>query len=216
MTYTGIIKTAVELSSAGQTKLSEQILELPGMSSSKGRSLLNYLVFDGAKYLEIGVYKGSTFSSALYGNTPSAAFAIDDWSWTKNPANATDIITIETFKPIVDTCVPGAIYTVIEKDAFSVDEHDLQGNKFNVYFYDGDHSWDSQAKAITHYYPFLEDEFILIVDDYDWGAAKGATESALKQMNIAVLFDIILSTDSKRNGAHAGWWMGYYVAHCKK
>ena len=37
--------------------------------------------------------------------------------------------------------------------------------KFNIYMYDGNHSEDSHFKALDHFFPCLDDEFIYLVDD---------------------------------------------------
>lgn len=63
------LNKSVALAVLGHGKLSEPIMMLEGMSSFANRLFLNNLCEIGGNYLEIGSWKGSTFISALYGNT---------------------------------------------------------------------------------------------------------------------------------------------------
>ena len=45
----------------------------------------------------------------------------------------------------------------------------------NFYLYDGEHSFEAQRQALTHFYAMLDDVFIFLVDDYSWDAAKAGT-----------------------------------------
>jgi len=64
------VKKSIRNAYIGDSKLNNDILMLNGMSSSKVRHLLNNLcALPEASYLEIGVWQGSTFISALYQNT---------------------------------------------------------------------------------------------------------------------------------------------------
>ena len=62
------IKNAIELANNYSSKITQQILDIDGMSSPKFRHLINNLVDDQTRYLDIGTWKGSVLMSALYGN----------------------------------------------------------------------------------------------------------------------------------------------------
>ena len=67
-------------SDRNESKLSADILSMEGMSGTKTRHLYNNICsLSGANYLEIGVFRGSTFCSAIYGNNIKAT-GIDNWS----------------------------------------------------------------------------------------------------------------------------------------
>ena len=54
---------------------------------------------------------------------------------------------------------------IIEQDCFKVDISKL--DKFNIFLYDGNHSYESQYKSLEYYYDCLDNEFIFItVDPY--------------------------------------------------
>ena len=202
--YISKVNQSIENAIAGKSKLTPDILSIDGMSSSRNRHLLNNLA-DNSNYLEIGVWHGSTFISALYGNIVKA-YAIDNWSefaegCTKEPF----LLNCESFG-IKD-------YLLIEGDAFKIDLG-LIKDKINVYFYDGNHSWQSTAKALTYFYPVLDDVFIFIVDDFGWagipnGALHGIKECGLK---IIDLWDLELINGSDKGA----WWNGLGIFILKK
>jgi hypothetical protein len=78
--YISRVEQAIAKAERQETKLTESQLNphiLPGMSGKKSRVLLNELVQPDIKYLEVGVYVGSTFISACYKNNPISAQSID-------------------------------------------------------------------------------------------------------------------------------------------
>ena len=63
-------------------KLIERERELFGLSSTRLRALLNNLCTPkGTNYLEIGVYRGATLISAVYGNPTCKAIGIDNFRY---------------------------------------------------------------------------------------------------------------------------------------
>ena len=62
-----------------ESKINNDILDIEGMSGVKSRHFFNNICScDDTRYLEIGSFHGSTFSSALYKNKIQAV-AIDNW-----------------------------------------------------------------------------------------------------------------------------------------
>ena len=63
------VKQSIQNAELGISQLNSKILNLEGMSSDKVRHFLNNICsLEHGNYLEIGVWKGSTFISALYKN----------------------------------------------------------------------------------------------------------------------------------------------------
>lgn len=63
------VKHSVHLAYHNQSKLSDDIMLLDGMTGTKTRHLYNNICSMGYRnYLEIGTWKGSSFISALYHN----------------------------------------------------------------------------------------------------------------------------------------------------
>lgn len=76
------IEAALELADSGVSKLSEREREIYGLSSTRLRSLLNNLCSkEGTNYLELGVYKGATIISAMYGNPKLKAVGVDNYRY---------------------------------------------------------------------------------------------------------------------------------------
>ncbi len=202
-----IIENIIQQSKKHQSKLTKEVLDLDGMSSPKIRHFLNNICAQkNIKYLEIGSWKGSTLCSALYNNYHIQATAIDNFSHHCD----------STIKPILEknikTYLSNNNLVVINEDCFKLDLSLL--NKFNVYFYDGAHDKLSQEKAITYFYPVLEDKFILIVDDFNNDSVRAGTDSGIKKMNLNIIKEWRLS--AKNNGDIEQWWNGLFVAIMSK
>lgn len=198
------IDGATDNAVAGKSKLIPPILSFWGMSSPRNRHLLNNLLdFPDVNYLEIGVYTGSTFVSALYGNEANAAYAIDNWSQFSGHASSFE-----------DNCKQyGIKHTLIEGDCFQIDRSRIK-EKINVYFYDGEHTDAATFSAINYYYDLLDDEFIFIVDDFDWWTVEKGVRDSVSAHNLNTVYERVL----KSNGTNDNetWWNGIYVSILRK
>jgi len=200
------VNNCIVSSIMGKTKLNEKALKLDGMSSFKVRNFLNYLLeYPNSKYLEIGVWKGSTFYSALYKNYPQYAVAIDDWSGFNGSS------LLDEFKSnIKDLENPYEVHCI---DSFQFDIEQFK-QKFNFYFYDGDHSVLSHELALTYYYGALEDSFVYICDDWNAPDVKNGTKIGIEKTGLKVIKEWELP--AKFNGDQENWWNGLYVLFASK
>lgn len=79
------VTAVLELSDAGQSKLSERERELYGVSSPRLKALLNNMCSkEGTNYLELGVFKGSTIISAAYGNLNTKLVGVENYTHNQN------------------------------------------------------------------------------------------------------------------------------------
>lgn len=186
------------------SKLNKKAYELEGMSSAKVRMFLNHL-HEGQnnRYLEIGVWKGSTFYSALYGNEFEYAVCIDNWSQFGSPKGE----FLQNLDELKDK------FDYYDEDCFTFDLSKFKHN-FNVYFFDGPHFEKDQEAALTHYIDCLDDEFIYLCDDWNEEEVKKGTRNAIEKLNLEVLQEWELP--SNYNGDRVNWWNGFYVAYCRK
>jgi hypothetical protein len=188
------------------SKLSSDILSLEGMSSNKIRHFLNNICsLPDGKYLEIGVWKGSTFIASLYENKLTNAIAIDNWSEFHGPK--------EDFQKNITKFLPATSHTFYETDCFNFDVNTIP-QKINIYFYDAGHTRVEQRLAFVHYNQIFEDTFIAIVDNYNWTQVQEGTQMAFKELQYNVLFEQFLASDKRADAA--GWWTGIYVAVISK
>jgi hypothetical protein len=234
VTYVQLANLALVGAYNGMSKLTPEVLALPGMSSARGRHLLNNLcAFNEARYLEVGPWKGSTLISALYGHNLAYHAAVENY--TEAPAGVRD----ELLANCAAHLGPSFVVNLVERDCFSFDPVSKGITGINVYFYDGSHTRDAQYRALAHYWASLADEFVLVVDDYAWKHVRQATQAALVDVGATVLFSAVLSDvldEEVRDIAPGdvrspvtglpvqhvttvypeGWHNGMYLAVCKK
>jgi hypothetical protein len=192
----------------GISKIDSKIKEMDGMTGIKTRHFYNNLLtIEDSKYLEIGTWKGSSVCSAMCGNS-SKILCIDDWSEFAGPKEEF-LINFEKYKGENQ-----AIY--IESDCFNIDINSI--GKFNIYMYDGNHSYESHYKSLTYFIDSLEDEFILIVDDWNWEQVRLATNNSIKDLNLTTLWskEIRLNDNNETTHDKDGWWNGIAVFLLKK
>jgi hypothetical protein len=194
----------VTFANGDDTKLTQKALTLEGMSSKKVRNLLNKCVsYPDSKYLEIGVWNGSTLYSALCGNNPEYVVAIDNFSEFGGQKQ-------KFLNNMSDIDVP---FEFIDQDCFSVDKSQFK-DKFNVYFYDGRHQAIDQEMALTYYYDVMEDTFLYICDDYNWSYVQDGTKSGVEKCNLKIIEEQTLLCD--KCGDASSWWNGIWIALLQK
>lgn len=205
------VKKSINDASQGKSKLSSELLKLygpnDGASGIKERHLLNNLCsLPGTRYLEIGVFHGSTFTAALFNNSANIldAVAVDNWAQFGNNK--------ESFLNKAYRFLPQNSFRFIEQDAFSIDLAKNFEYPVTVYFYDGDHSYESQYKAFTYFNSVFANTFIAIVDDWNHTAER-ATRQAFEKLGYTILFEQALTGP---NGDVNNWWYNVYVAVIKK
>jgi len=203
------LQAAFNQALAGHCELDPAVLEMDGMSGKKYRMLINHLIkgLENPRYLEIGTWAGSTLCSAINGNSVRAT-AIDNWSEFGGP-KAQFLKNLERFQ------TPNANVSFLEKDFRSVDYTQL--GRFNVYMFDGPHTAADQFDGIALVQPALDDEFILIVDDWNHTPAREGTLQALHKLNLSIVHSCEIRTTL--DGSHpavarqaSDWHNGYLIA----
>lgn len=209
--YKNLIDTAFHNAENNISKITDEIINMEGMSGTKTRHFYNNLLnTQDARYLEIGTWKGSSVCSAMC-NNKAKVVCIDNWSEFGGPKSEF-LENFQKFKGDNDA-------SFIENDCFNVDVSTLP--KFNIYMYDGNHTNESHYKALLHYYNCLDDVFIFIVDDWNDKHVRDGTINAIKNLNLKVLYEreIRLTWDNTHTPlpeATHGWWNGIYVAVLQK
>ena len=203
------LQAAFNQALAGRGALDPAVLAMDGMSGRKYRMLINNLIkgLDHPRYLEIGTWAGSTLCSAINGNDVRAT-AIDNWSEFGGP-KAQFLKNLERFK------TPSANVSFLERDFRSVDYTQL--GRFSVYMFDGPHTASDQFDGIALVQPALDDEFILIVDDWNHTPAREGTMQALHALNLSIVHSYEIRTTL--DGSHptvarqaSDWHNGYLIA----
>ena len=202
-----LVEASIAVAEQFGGKLPAEVLQLNGMSSAKVRRLLNHLCSrPGTRYLEVGVWAGSTLISALFGNASTivAADAIDNFSQFDGPRTV--------FEANTRQFLDAGSFTFHDKGYLEVSP--TLHPPVNVYFYDGDHSAESQRDGLLHFWPCLADEFIFIVDDWNWPQVQqGTFEGIAKSGGRVVKY---WELPAAFNGDLDQYWNGLFVAVIQK
>jgi hypothetical protein len=191
------LKSCIERAHRRESKLTDNLPPLPGMSGKKGRALINNVCsMEGTRYLEVGLWQGSTFRAALYENEIRAV-GIDDWSEFTGPRGY--------FMQQLPKYVGKNTVSICDGDCF----HHFFDEKFNVFFYDGEHSVLSQYRALAHFGPMMDSEFIYMVDDFKQPEVHQGTELVINDMGFEVLFQQGLGVLDRGHEDEDGWWDGF-------
>lgn len=194
-----------------ESKITDSILNLEGMSGSNFRHFINNLCsYPGTRYFEVGCWKGSTLVSAMYGNQESLVdiVACDNFSEFSGPKNE--------FLANIQTFAPNPHLRFFDSDCFVLNKAANFSAPMNVYFYDGAHTHKDQELAFTYFDSILDDVFIAIVDDWNLDAPRKGTALAFRKLGYKILFQATIDTQRNGNGNRDTWWNGTYVAVVKK
>jgi hypothetical protein len=189
---------------SGLRNLPTIIHSYEGYSGSYTREFYNRICsIPNCSYLEIGTWYGSSSISALYGNSVTATF-IDNWSEFNGNKNIL-INALEKYKG-------NSKYTLIENDCWKVDTTQL--SQYDVYLYDGPHTYSDQYNAIVKYYDCLKNNCIIMIDDWNWPDVQNGTRDGFKKVGANIIYskEIVLPISDtinmpKHKGANT-WWNG--------
>ncbi|AGE49432.1 hypothetical protein ATCVCan0610SP_257R [Acanthocystis turfacea Chlorella virus Can0610SP] len=202
--YIDHVEKSFELAKQRVSKCTPEILEMEGMSGALTRAFYNNLLnTEDARYLEVGAWKGSSTCSALCGNKATVT-VIDNWSEFGGPKD--ECITNIT------RAVGSNNVTIIDNDSFTIDLNVLA--KYNMYLYDGCHKRESHEKALTYFQDVLDDVFIFVCDDWNWGFVQDGTYDAIKKLGLIVEHERIEFTDG--NGCSDTFWNGIAIFVLRK
>jgi hypothetical protein len=208
------VNQSVDNANNNISKLTNDILDMDGMSGNKTRHLYNNLCsLDGANYLEIGTWKGSSFISASYGNNANS-IVIDNWSEFNGP--------FDEFISNVNRFCPEVKYNFIEKDCFKVTDDEIKSiyDSIDIYLFDGAHDYESQRKAMTYYKHLFSKYVIIIVDDFrsdtpEWANVKKGTYDGIEEAGLIVHHNVEIITYQEATG-RSEYWNGFGLFVCEK
>jgi hypothetical protein len=174
------IDESIEWGRLEVSKLTQEILDIHGITSNKVRCFLNNICnIDGATYLEVGVFRGATFCSAVYGNNINSR-AIDNFmSPNLTPKGVSQKIG-NYYKHNIDIPPQEEFLSNVKKHSnvkkTSVYKTDYQTFDFStlpnvdIIFYDGETKFHDQYVALTNMLPVFSNQTIIIMDDWNWNS----------------------------------------------
>ena len=169
-----LLQQLINNAAIGLPILPADVLHVQGYSAPKVRRLLNALCSQpGARYLEIGVCYGSTFIPAIYGNEAEAV-CIDHWQMFK--------ASRARFDANVAQLIPKRKFTALQGNCFDETIKAQVPHNISIYFYDGAHDRESHYQALMQYAPFMADQFVLLIDDWNWSEPNHGAKQAFEEL----------------------------------
>lgn len=201
---------ALEAAASGRD-LPEFLRDMPGMSGLKYRALINCLAasVEGARYLEIGSWLGSTACSVLAQNKVSA-LCIDNWS--QFDGSKADFLSNTSRAKSADNHLD-----LIESDFRAIDFGKL--GTFNIYMFDGPHEEKDQYDGVVLAQPALQHDHFLIIDDWNWPSVRIGTYKAILDCRLNVEASIEIRTTRRPDTKlvnKTDWHNGYFIAAISK
>ena len=198
------VVSAVEAAETETSRLSGEVLQIPGLCGTYNRHFLNRLCgFAGCRFLEIGSHLGASLCAALYANQTTAV-CIDNWSqFGGNRAKLENNLRQFT---------GGNDVQVIEGDCFKIDLAAF--GPFDVFYYDADHGREGTRRALVRYACTLANPAVLVIDDWNWARVRDGTRDALRDLKSSVIFEreiLLPQEDLEEMPRHRGrhtWWNG--------
>jgi hypothetical protein len=161
----------------GESRLTEDVLNVEGMSDARMRHLLNNIGGRVRTYVEVGCYHGSTLIAAAHGNPDLFALGIDNFSEDFPPWN-TRGGPREQLGDNLRKYAPHAQFVEGDFRLLTVD----QLPSIDCFFYDGAHDPQSQYEAILHFSPRFADESLLLFDDWNFDSVKDGTQAGVRDL----------------------------------
>jgi FkbH-like protein len=204
------VRDAFQDAMAMRGRLSEEAFHVDGFSGRKFRLFLNNLMSEvpNPRYMEIGVFHGASFCSALWKNKLRAV-GIDNWTEYdgKRQVFMDNLAKFRSAEADVE---------IIEEDFHRIDYGNI--GKFNILFYDGPHTEKDQYEGISLPQPAMDDQQIVVVDDWNWSPVRRATFDALRDLHLDIDYSIELRTTFNDealpvvHGQNSEWHNGSIVA----
>lgn len=204
MDYIKHIEDSIQWAELEVSKLTLEIINIHGITSNKVKCLLNNICnIDDATYLEIGVFRGSTFCSAIYGNNIKS-IGIDNWSspylmpsGVSQKMNAyikdkgTDpkedfLNNVKKFGKVENISVYRANYLNFDYSTIG---------PIDIIFYDGETKYYDQYTTIKKLTPHMSNNCILILDDWNW--QKEGVTKALEESNCFITYQKSIYTNGE-------------------
>ena len=194
-----------------------------GLTSPRVRHFLNNLCSqEGAVYLEVGVYAGSTFCAAVQNNDMVAAYANDNWSQPNLQPAREDLelvlenVTVDTFvENLQDNVTTETLdfdIQVLNGDSSKLGKKDFK-HDVNIIFYDGDNSEETMKQFFVNMIDFTEDIFTLVVDDANIQQNVVITKNFIDAFGLKILYERELLNEQEDVDM---WWNGLYVVVLSK
>lgn len=176
-----------------------------GMSSENIRFIMNEIcrLYCKDLYVEVGSWEGcSLISSALY-NKKAKFIGIDNFSQFEG--------SLDKIKANIEKMKMKNV-SVVEGDYQKTIPEILTPKSIDIYFYDGNHSYQDQIKGLDIIKPYLKDKCIIFVDDSSWIEPQKANNDWLEQNKDFEMITLTINDYSMENTCNNKfWWNGLTI-----
>jgi len=217
-----IVQRVLKAIDDGNTKTSNfnsDGYSIQGLSSDRIRHFLNSLCsHEDSVYLECGTFTGSTFFAATMGNQ-TKCIGVDDFS----EPNCKPMIERGQFTECgnpYDTLVTNwqkyenGNAAFVKSSVQELTEEDFGGARPNILFYDATHDMMEQMNNLNHLLPFMDDKFVVVVDDANFDGVVDGTVSWMQENNLDCYFERRILSSVIESPTH--WWNGIHVLVVQK
>ena len=182
------LEYSAALAEVFKSNLSEEFLNMDGMSTEKVRHYLNNACSSvefssGTKnYLEVGCASGSTYISSNFKSNLDRSYVCDIFTEEKCGANGKD--------DFINNCQKYLGHppkNLINEDCFSLDLSSFT-EKINLYLFDGPHEVNDHRKALTYFEEIFDDTVVVFIDDWNDDRVQLGTLLGLSEIEYDVAF----------------------------
>ena len=173
-----------------------------GMSTLTNALLINKLCESIGKknYVNIGCWEGFSLISGMI-NTSCNVYGVDNFSQFNGPSK-------KFYKNFNKFKKENHFFFEMDYKDFFSNHWKKENKKIDLYFYDGNHSYNDQLESLEIAKPYFQKGSIIIVDDTNIDDVKNATKKFL--INNQNEFEILMDINTSSNG-HFTFWNGLII-----
>ncbi len=183
--------------------LRKELIKIDSMSTYAIGYLINRICKNLSKsqvYLNIGCWKGFSLIAGMV-NTQCKVIGVDNFSQFNGPKN-------EFFYNFNNLKKHNHFF--FEQDYKKYFESlDHNKDKFDFYFYDGEHSYDNQIKNLEIANNFLNIGSLVLIDDINFDEVYEGTLNFINKSNSK--FEIVKEIKTVNNHCHPSFWNGIMI-----
>ena len=182
------LERAAALSEVFVSSLTNEFLNMEGMSTEKTRHYLNNVCStikfssDTKNYFEVGCAGGSTYISSNFKTNLDSSYVCDIFTDKKcGSTGAADFI---------NNCqeyLGAPPENLLNQDCFSLDLDNFT-EKINLYLFDGPHDVGDHEKAFTYFEEIFDDTVVVFIDDWNDDRVQLGTLLGLSKIDYDVVF----------------------------
>jgi hypothetical protein len=193
----------------------KHLVDVQGFSSPRVCQFLNELVRRmpaNEHYLEIGTFAGLTLCSAIQNNAGKRAFACDKFRFYGKYTGFGFLAKRRLLANLKRYAAGSAQVSMMHTSSRALFKRELVQAPVGVYFYDGDHSYESTYHGVVAGAKLLSQRSVLLMDDWNDPAIRAATRSGIQDAGLRIEWE----RELEGNQTQDGWWNGLGVFYLSK